>query len=222
MKTIECLKFLKLQREAHGKVFFTVTELAKVAGASSRVMNVELSRLIRRGVMQRFTHGRYGSSDPASPMELVSALDSSAYITGFYALHLHDGTIAGIPTIVFHVSSSREAKKYSRIFHFRFFILDLRPECAQPRLRLWFERGSNCAGAVLDAQFRGSRISRPVFVEMTRGQEMRKWPASFEVSACSAKEMIGIKQCIADLRAVSPRTRSSPFITNPLPKRLRT
>jgi hypothetical protein len=113
MKTIEWLKFLREQRQEYGKIFFTVTELANVAGASSQVMNVELARLIERGVMQRFAQGRYGSPEAATPQDFLPALDASAYITGFYALHLHN-LVTQVPTEITCFTNHRHNRSRER------------------------------------------------------------------------------------------------------------
>ena len=63
MKAIEWVRFFTGQRERHGKSVFTVAELANVASASPAVMNVELGRLVKRGVIRRWVPGRYGLPD---------------------------------------------------------------------------------------------------------------------------------------------------------------
>jgi len=86
MKAIEWVRFLADQREKHGKSVFTVTELANVADASPAVMNVELSRLVKRGVIRRWVPGRYGLPAGVTAAELASAIDADAYVTGAYAI----------------------------------------------------------------------------------------------------------------------------------------
>ena len=80
-------KYLDEQREQYGKVLFTLTELANVAGASPAALNVELARLRRQEIIVRYAHGRYGLPGAVSPQVLVSAIDSHAYVTGHYALY---------------------------------------------------------------------------------------------------------------------------------------
>jgi hypothetical protein len=82
-------KYLEQQRARHGKVLFTLTELANVAGASPAALNVELARLQRQEIILRYTHGLYGLPGAVSPQVLVPAIDSHAYITGHYALYGH-------------------------------------------------------------------------------------------------------------------------------------
>ena len=82
-------QYLEEQRERYGKVLFTRTELANVAGASPAALNVELARLRRQGIVVRHAHGLYGMPGAVSPQSLVPAIDSHAYITGHYALYAH-------------------------------------------------------------------------------------------------------------------------------------
>ena len=80
-------KYLEEQRHTHGKVLFTRTELANVAGVSPAALNVELARLRRQEILARYAHGLYGMPGAVSPQSLVPAIDSHAYITGHYALY---------------------------------------------------------------------------------------------------------------------------------------
>lgn len=96
MKAVEWVRFLADQRKRHGKAVFTVTELANVADASPAVINVELGRLVRRGVICRWVPGRYGLPDGVTAEELVTAIDADAYVTGACAL-AHHGLITQVP-----------------------------------------------------------------------------------------------------------------------------
>ena len=58
MKVLEWMRFFTAQREQHGKSVFTVAELANVADTSPTVMNVELGRLVKQGVIRRWVPGR--------------------------------------------------------------------------------------------------------------------------------------------------------------------
>lgn len=87
MKALAWHKFLEEQRARHGKVLFTVTELANVAGVSRAALNVELTRLRQQEIIVRYAHGLYGLPGVVSPQVLVSAIDSHAYLTGHFALH---------------------------------------------------------------------------------------------------------------------------------------
>ena len=82
-------KFLEEQRGRHGKVLFTVTELANVARTSRAALNVELTRLRDQEIIVKYAHGLYGLPGAISPQVLVHAIDSHAYITGHYALYEH-------------------------------------------------------------------------------------------------------------------------------------
>ena len=86
MKAIEWLRFFADQRARHGKGVFTVTELANVANASAAVLNVQLGRLVSKGLIRRWVPGRYGLPDGVTAEELAAAIDADAYVTGAYAL----------------------------------------------------------------------------------------------------------------------------------------
>jgi predicted transcriptional regulator of viral defense system len=87
MKAAAWREFLGEQNRRHGKVLFSVTELANAARVSRSALNVALSRLRRQGVIERYAHGRYGMPDAVTPEALLAAIDSHAYITGMYALY---------------------------------------------------------------------------------------------------------------------------------------
>lgn len=90
MKANDWRNFMEAQRRDHGKVLFTVTELANVAGVSRNAINVELSRLRKQGVIVKYAHGCHGLPGAATPAILLSAMDSHAYMTGSYALRTHN------------------------------------------------------------------------------------------------------------------------------------
>jgi hypothetical protein len=90
VKAREWQRYLEEQRRLHGKVLFTVTELANIAATSRNALNVELTRLRRQGVIAKYAHGRYGLPDAITPEMLLPAIDSRAYVTGSYALHMHN------------------------------------------------------------------------------------------------------------------------------------
>ena len=90
MKARAWQRFMEEQRREHGKVLFSVTELANVAGVSRNALNVELSRLRQQGMIVKYAHGRYGLPGVVTPEMLLPAIDAHAYITGSYALHVHN------------------------------------------------------------------------------------------------------------------------------------
>ena len=92
MKVLEWQRFLQEQRAKHGKLVFTICELANAARTSTQALNVELSRLMKRGLIMRYAQGRYGAIEGVAPEDVLPLIDSSAYITGFYALHRHNLT----------------------------------------------------------------------------------------------------------------------------------
>ncbi len=89
MKVLEWQRFFQEQRDQHGKVLFTPTELANSDGCSGASLRVALQRLVARGVVRRYTDGRYGLPGAVSVEELVPSIDPAAYVTGMYALYRH-------------------------------------------------------------------------------------------------------------------------------------
>jgi hypothetical protein len=114
MKTLEWQKFFSDERAQHGKVVFSVAELANVAQTSLHGVNTELGRLVGRGIINRYAHGRYGPTQGVDPEAILSAVDPGAYITGFYALfrrHL----VTQVPTEVTCFTHRRHNRKSDRI-----------------------------------------------------------------------------------------------------------
>ena len=89
MRAIDWQQFFQKQRDKHAKVVFTITELANVSALDPRSLKAALQRLVERGVIQRYTKGRYGLAGAVSIEELVPSLDPSGYVTGMYALYRH-------------------------------------------------------------------------------------------------------------------------------------
>ncbi len=107
-------KYLAEQRERHGKVLFTLTELAHVAGASPAALNVELARLRRQGIIARYAHGLYGMPGAVSPQVLVPAIDSHAYITGHYALYGYQ-MVTQVPVTITCFTDRRSPRARERL-----------------------------------------------------------------------------------------------------------
>ena len=114
MKAREWREYLESQRRLHGKVLFTVTELAHVAGTSRKALNVELHRLRRQGVIARLARGLYGLPDTVDIESLVAGIDSHAYMTGSYALHLH-GLITQVPARITCFTDRRSPRARLRL-----------------------------------------------------------------------------------------------------------
>ena len=114
MKTLDWLSFFAEQRKLHGKVVFAVAELANAAGSSRHAVNVELGRLMQRGLIARYAQGRYGPAEGVAPEHLLPALDPGAYITGFYALFRHH-LVTQAPTEVTCFSDRRHNRRPDRI-----------------------------------------------------------------------------------------------------------
>ena len=105
MKTREWQKLLSEQVRL-GKTLFTVTELANASGAPRRVVNVEMGRLVKYGVVVRHAKGLYGLAGTSVPLEaLLGRLDPHAYVTGAYALMRH-GLVTQVPAVI-HVFTTR-------------------------------------------------------------------------------------------------------------------
>lgn len=90
MKALEWQRFLEHQRDRHRKTLFRVAELAHAAGRDRHALNVELARLVVRGVVTRYAPGVYGLPNVAAPESLVAILDDDAYLTGLYVLARHN------------------------------------------------------------------------------------------------------------------------------------
>src|SRR5436853_5261300 len=86
MKTLSWQDFFAKQRALHGKVVFSVAELANAAQTTLHSVNTELGRLVRRGLITRYAHGRYGPTQGVAAEDILAAVDPGAYITGCYAL----------------------------------------------------------------------------------------------------------------------------------------
>ena len=114
MKTLDWLSFFADQRELHGKVIFSVAELANAARTSLHAVNTELGRLLRRGLIARYAHGRYGPVEGVAPEDLLPVLDPGAYITGFYALFRHH-LVTQAPTEVTCFTNRRHNRRPDRI-----------------------------------------------------------------------------------------------------------
>ena len=89
MKALDWQHFFAQQRAAHGKVVFSVAELANAAQTTLHALNTELGRLLRRGLIARYAHGQYGPVQGVPPEDLVPQIDPGAYITGFFVLFRH-------------------------------------------------------------------------------------------------------------------------------------
>ena len=113
MKALDWVKYLELQYRSHNKVVFTVTELANVSDVALNSMNVQVGRLVRRGIVTRYANGRYGLPGTVTPEILVPSLDSHAYISGAYALYRHN-LITQAQTEICCVTNRRHNRSRSR------------------------------------------------------------------------------------------------------------
>jgi len=114
MNAIDWQKTLQEQREKYGKVLFTVTELANISSLDTRTLKVSLSRLVERGIIQRYATGRYGMAGAVGVEDLVASIDGSAYITGMYALYRHQ-LITQSPTEISCFTNHRHNRARVRV-----------------------------------------------------------------------------------------------------------
>jgi hypothetical protein len=114
MKALDWQNFFSEQRASHGKVVFSVSELANASQTTAHALNTELGRLLRRGLIARYAHGQYGPVQGVAPEDLVSQIDPGAYMTGFYALFLHH-LVTQAPTEVVCFTNRRHNRKSDRV-----------------------------------------------------------------------------------------------------------
>jgi len=108
MKTREWLKYFDDQGDA-GKHLYRLTELANAAGVPRATVNVEMHRLFKHGVVERYAVGLYGLKDKVSAEELVPQLDPYAYITAGYVL-MKSGLVTQMPATMTCFTSRRHFK----------------------------------------------------------------------------------------------------------------
>jgi hypothetical protein len=114
MRTLEWQSFFAEQRARHGKVVFSVAELANTAQTTLHAVNTELGRLVRRGLITRYAHGRYGPTQGVAPEDVLPEVDSGAYITGFYAL-CHHHIVTQMPAEVTCFTNRRHNRRADRV-----------------------------------------------------------------------------------------------------------
>ena len=114
MKALDWQNFFAEQRASHGKVLFSVAELANAARTTLHALNTELGRLVQRGLISRYAHGQYGPIQGVAPEGLVSQIDPGAYITGFFALFRHH-LVTQVPTEVTCFTDRRHNRKTNRM-----------------------------------------------------------------------------------------------------------
>ncbi len=114
MKAIDWQKTLQEQRDKYGKVVFTVTELSNISSLDTKSLKVSLSRLVSRGIIQRYTKGRYGMAGAVMIEDLVSSIDPAAYVTGMYALYRHQ-LITQVPTEISCFTNHRHNRSRVRV-----------------------------------------------------------------------------------------------------------
>jgi hypothetical protein len=113
MKTLDWIRFLESQQRLHSKTVYTITELANVANVPLNLMNVEVGRLVKKGVVARHATGRYGLPGAVTAETLLPTLDSRAYISGPYALYRH-GIITQAQTEICCMTDRRHNRSRTR------------------------------------------------------------------------------------------------------------
>ncbi len=114
MKAIDWQKILQEQRDKYGKVVFTVTELSNISSQNAKSLKVSLSRLVKCGIIQHYTKGRYGMAGAVRIEELVPSIDPAAYITGMYALYQYQ-LITQVPTEIACFTNHRHNRSRVRV-----------------------------------------------------------------------------------------------------------
>jgi hypothetical protein len=114
MKALDWQSFFAEQQTRSGKVIFSVAELANAAQTTAHIVNTELGRLLARGMVVRYAHGRYGPPKGVGPEAIVSAIDPGAYLTGFYGLFRHH-LVTQAPTEVTCFTDRRHNRKVNRV-----------------------------------------------------------------------------------------------------------
>jgi hypothetical protein len=136
MKTLDWQRFFEVQREQHGKVIFSVTELANVARTTPGALNVELRRLVQSKLICRYAHGKYGRPGIVRPEDLLPFLDSAAYITGLHVLHRHN-QVTQVPTEITCFTNRRHNRSRRRTTPLGRFVFI----CVRPRIYAHPARG---------------------------------------------------------------------------------
>lgn len=114
MKAIDWQKFLQEQRDRHGKVVFTPTELANASSQEWPALKGALSRLVAQGVIERYVEGRYGLPGAVAVEDLVHSLDPAAYVSGIYALYRHQ-LITQVPAVINCLTDRRHNRSRVRM-----------------------------------------------------------------------------------------------------------
>lgn len=114
MKALEWMKFLEAQKTQHGKVLFRVAELSNVSGREPHALNVEVARLVKKGILARYATGVYGLPGAVTPEQLVATIDADAYITGMFALHQYN-LVTQAPTTITCFTNRRHNRSRVRI-----------------------------------------------------------------------------------------------------------
>jgi hypothetical protein len=95
-------------------VVFSVAELANAAQTTLHVVNTELGRLVRRGLIARYAHGKCMAQRREWLRGYRGGSRPGAYITGFYAL-FRQHLVTQVPTEVTCFTNRRHNRRTDRI-----------------------------------------------------------------------------------------------------------
>ncbi len=82
--------WLELFRDHPEKHLFSISDMAQLTGRKREVLQVELTRLVKSGTVERCARGWYSNPfSPPTPEEVAMVLRHPSYISMEYALSLH-------------------------------------------------------------------------------------------------------------------------------------
>lgn len=137
---------IKLLNKLARKRVFTIEEAAKITGLDRNTLKVLLSRLEKRGWVERIEKGKYiiiplGAEKGEYTLHefiIGSLLVKPSAIAYWSALHYH-GFTEQIPSTVFVQTTARKKKQDLRIFGVRYKIIRIKPEKYFGVEKIWIE-----------------------------------------------------------------------------------
>ena len=210
MKASAWRTFLHEQHQQHGKVLFTVTELAHVAGVSRAALNVELARLRQQAIVVKYAHGLYGLPGAVSVEALVSAIDSHAYVTGHYALYRHN-VVTQVPTTITCFTDRRSPRARQRgtpVGRFVFTCVRSRVYAPVPECVLASPAQALCDYVYL-ARRRGVRPESLLTFRNLQGLRSPDWPELLARYPRAVQEHVGRIIDVASSLVTLPSSRAA-------------
>ncbi len=137
---------IKLLNKLARKRVFTIGEAAEITGLDRNTLKVLLSRLEKRGWVERIEKGKYiiiplGAEKGEYTLHefiIGSLLVKPSAIAYWSALHYH-GFTEQIPSTVFVQTTARKKKQDLRIFGVRYKIIRIKPEKYFGVEKIWIE-----------------------------------------------------------------------------------